>query len=409
MKKKYIAIAGLILTFQGIFAQITPEISSWILNTTNDLGYNNIPSNVLKVQYSDNNVYVTANCIPGYDIGPWAGNPNVPANQNFLFKITRKPVKNTGTATATGLGHIGVFINGVSIFNPKDAFSYNNKGVWFQNAVVVEGPSFDNCLGHPAPNGEYHHHLNPTCLYDDSLTTVHSPIVGYAFDGFPVYGPFAYAGISGDGGIVRMKTGYRKRNITDRTLLPDGSTAAFAGPPVNSQYPLGYYVEDFEYVPGLGDLDEHNGRYCKTPEYPDGMYCYFVTLDSNLVPEYPYLIGPAYYGTVQSGNTGPGSGHNTISETVVQYNGAGNVAETETGIISVYPNPGENVLHIFTGQITGASRLVVLNALGEEVMSDNNLISSTSYSYDMTAFASGIYLIQISSGTGTVCKAWIRN
>lgn len=49
-------------------AQITPEISSWILNTTGATGYNNIPSNVQKVQYSDSNVYVSASCIPGYDI-----------------------------------------------------------------------------------------------------------------------------------------------------------------------------------------------------------------------------------------------------------------------------------------------------------------------------------------------------
>src|SRR5689334_9469137 len=95
-------------------AQITPEISSWILNTSGAKGYANIPSNVQQVQYSTGNVYVSATCIPGYDIGPWAGNPNTPANQNFLFKITRTPQQNTGTATATGLGHIGVFTNGVS-------------------------------------------------------------------------------------------------------------------------------------------------------------------------------------------------------------------------------------------------------------------------------------------------------
>ena len=52
--------------------------------------------------------------------------------------------------------------------------------------------SFDDCLGHPAPNGEYHLHVNPTCLYDDSDDQNHSPIIGYAFDNFPIYGAYGY-------------------------------------------------------------------------------------------------------------------------------------------------------------------------------------------------------------------------
>src|SRR5438874_3801682 len=117
------------------FAQGTsPVLSSWILNTSGATGYGGLPSNIQKVQYSDNNVYVSCSCIPGYDIGPWPGNPNTPKNQNFEFQITRSPKPNTGTLTATPLGHIGVWSNGVSIFNAKDARSYNNGGVWNQNA-----------------------------------------------------------------------------------------------------------------------------------------------------------------------------------------------------------------------------------------------------------------------------------
>jgi len=91
------------------------------------------------------------------------------------------------------------------------------------NAVIVEAASFDACPGHPPRNGEYHHlHQNPVCLYSTADTTVHAPLVGYAFDGFPI----------------------------------------------SSTYPLGDYPEDDEYVAGLGDLDEHNGRFCVTPEHP---------------------------------------------------------------------------------------------------------------------------------------------
>ncbi len=411
MKRKLL-FSFLPLFYAGLcHSQFTPEIYSWILNTNGSTGYSGIPSNIQQVQYSVNNVYVSATCIPGYDIGPWAGNPNIPANQNFVFKTTRNPVQNTGVAIPTGLGHIGVFSNGVSIFNPKDAMSYNNQNVWFQNAIVVEGPSFDDCLGHPAPNGEYHHHLNPTCLYADSAFNIHSPIIGYAFDGFPVYGAYAYAGTNGNGGIKRMQSSYAKRNISTRTTLPDGSPASFPGPAVSVNYPLGYYVEDYEYLPGSGDLDEHNGRFCVTPDYPSGIYCYFVTLDSLLAPEYPYLIGPAYYGTVQAGNTGPGSGHNTITEPVTSYNGQ-SVIQTYTGSIKMelFPNPVKDVLNLYIepGMPNNLS-VEIVNAAGHPVCSSANLQPACLYSVNLSAFARGLYLVKIKSATSVSTKKIVLN
>lgn len=71
-----------------------PDVTSWRINTEGQTGYGGIASNVQLVQYSITNVYVSCTCIPGYDIGPWAGNPNTPANQNFTFKITRMPQLN---------------------------------------------------------------------------------------------------------------------------------------------------------------------------------------------------------------------------------------------------------------------------------------------------------------------------
>lgn len=59
----------------------------------------------------------------------------------------------------------------------------------------------------------------------------------------------------------------------------------------------GQYVQDYEYVSGYGDLDQHNGRYCITPDFPNGTYAYFTTFNQSLTaPTYPYVIGPTYYG-----------------------------------------------------------------------------------------------------------------
>src|SRR5687768_10495558 len=117
------ALILLCLTITGIYGQ-GPEVTSWIVNTTGHTGYNGIPSNVQLVQYGNSNVYISTNCIPSYNIGPWPGNPNIPSNQNFVFAITRNPVMNTSTPVTTPLGHIGVWSNGVSIYNALDAFSY---------------------------------------------------------------------------------------------------------------------------------------------------------------------------------------------------------------------------------------------------------------------------------------------
>ena len=310
MKKRLL----ILLCFPMIVFAQGPEITSWILNLNGatNLSYPNELTNVQNVCYTSTDVYVSCTCIPGYDIGPWSQNPNQPANQNFVFKINLIPQENTGNKTKAPMGHTGVWSNGVSIFNAEDGMSYNNQGVWNQNALYFEGVSFDDCLGHPAPNGEYHHHVNPTCLYDDSDDQNHSPIIGYAFDNFPIYGAYGYANTDGTGTIKRMESSYQLKNITTR-----------ANGPTLNQYPLGAYLEDHEHVIGSGDLDEYNGRNCITPEYPNGTYAYFVTIDANFDPVYPYTPGPHYYGVAQgSGNLGPGSGHNTIPSNCTPYVGS---------------------------------------------------------------------------------------
>jgi hypothetical protein len=383
-----------------VHSQENPEIISWIVNTEAETGYNGITSNVQSVDYTANDVYVSCTCIPGYDIGPWAGNPNTPSNQNFVFKITRNPQQNNGNLIATPLGHIGVWTNGVSIFNAKDAFSYNNQNVWFQNAIVVEGPSFDLCGGHPAPNGEYHHHLNPSCIYDVSDDDMHSPIIGYAFDGFPIYGAHAYLNTDGTGGIARMKSSYRLRDITSRTTLPDGSLAANAGPLVSEDYPLGYYIEDYEFMEGLGDLDEFNGRFCVTPEYPDGTYAYFCTVDENFEAEYPYVIGPNYYGTIQNGNTGPQSGHNIIPGDAENWS-PNSVSELSTVNLTVYPNPCGDRLNLSSSLLSGfILKLCIYSVDGKLIQEE--IVHGNFYSYEIntSTLEAGSYILQVMTING---------
>lgn len=384
-----LALAGLALCTraQG------PDVTSWLLNTTGATGYNSISSNVQQVQYSAANVYISASCIPGYAIGPWTGNPNTPVNQNFVYKITRTPQQNTGAGTAIGNGHIGVWANGVSIFNVSDAQSYNNAGVWNRNAYFWEGSGFDNCLGHPAPNGEYHHHVSPKCLYDINASTVHSPIIGYAFDGYPVYGAYGYTNINGTGAIKRMTSSYSTTTTATRAN----------GPAVSTTYPAGCFIEDYVYTAGSGDLDAHNGRLCVTPEYPNGTYAYFVTLDASLVPAFPYTMFGTYYGVVQSGNTGPNGGHNTISESVTTYssNIATGIKENKAELsVQLFPNPTNDYLFLFIGAIASNNFTAELvNMQGKVVLSEKNIQPTISYSFDVTKIPAGVYSFKISNET----------
>jgi len=229
----------------------------------------------------------------------------------------------------------------------------------------------------------------------------HSPIIGFAFDGFPVYGAFAYANLDGTGGIKRMQSSYQFRNITKRTILPNGMTAASAGPDVSTRFPLGYYVEDFEYIPGSGDLDEHNGRLCITPEYPNGVYAYFVTLDSNFKAAYPYVLGISYYGLIPAGNTGPGSGHNTIRETVTNYNGTTHVDETDFELaVRIFGNPAQTNLNILVNEQAPTNlQACLINLNGQQIQHWNYLQPSFYYSFDISEIKNGMYFLKLYNDT----------
>ena len=125
---------------------------------------------------------------------------------------------------------------------------------------------------------------------EEENSKYHSPIIGWAYDGNPIYGPYGYANPSG-GAITRMESGYElKVNTSNR---PDVGL-----------YKEGFFTEDYSFE-GQGHLDVHNGRFCATPDYPNGVYAYFATIDAvnsgitpfakSRPPVFPYLIGQSYH------------------------------------------------------------------------------------------------------------------
>ena len=230
-------------------------------------------------------------------------------------------------------------------------------GIWVRNAYYGEAQTFDKCLGHQPGNGQYHHHAQPICLraqLDDNVVAVnssrtgtiykeksalwkHSPILGWAFDGYPIYGPYGYSDPNNpNSAIKRLKSSFQLRSITQRTSLPTWALAHHTGvaqqlstnqygPDVSDTFPLGRYVEDHDFVQGAGDLDQYNGRFAITPEYPSGTYAYYVTINDDGAPAFPYIIGMQYYGSVAGNNT------TTAPANAQTYFSNGTYAQTVTG------------------------------------------------------------------------------
>jgi hypothetical protein len=169
---------------------------------------------------------------------------------------------------------------------------------------------------------------------------------------------------------------------------------------VDATYPLGAYQEDYKFVTGSGDLDVHNGRYCKTPEYPGGTYAYFVTLDGSLAPQYPYTIGLTYYGIVQAGNTGPMGGHNTPPGGTTVYSGTTGVAAVNAKEFSaeVFPNPTADFVNLFIQPIAANNFTVsIVDAGGKTVFTQKDVQPTILYSFDVSSVAAGMYIMTITN------------
>lgn len=445
MKKQL--LTSLVLGFSlTVVAQTNPAITSWLQNTTEVGSYymegnstaisNNTLVNVQQVQYSNDWVYINTNGIPAYPTGPFLdGNPSQAESQNALFRFPLEPTENTGTHVASNPGNIGVFVNGVALYDYRDGVSWSDAqqalqggptggmgdGVWNRDAIVAEREGFDCSKGHPAM-GNYHHHQNPSAfkldldvisnicnLYDaDGLyvidETEHSPLIGFAHDGFPIYGAYGYKNTDGTGGIVRIRSGYALRSITTRTTYADGSTVT-AGPDVDATYPLGLFREDYGWSSNADPeyLDEHNGRFCVTPEYPDGIYAYFCTVDENHNSAYPYAVGPTFYGTVDGGSV------NNINETVTTYTD-GNTGLEEAGNtsinVTVFPNPAADLIAVQMAGLVAENVLVGLYDMEGRLVDQTTILTGSTIAYfDTKIVQNGNYVLRMMQGQ----KAFSQN
>ncbi len=260
--------ALLLLSALACFAG-EPVRTAWILGPADQPGLSRILPDVRSVRVEDEFVVVRSAGISLQYLGPLQAAPRPEEKiHEFVFRIPRHPVAEAGKLARVPVDIVGAFLNGVPVYNQFESVSYNAANLWHYDPVTGT-PGLLEALA--AQSGRP------------------SPLIGFALDGFPIYGPWARDAL---GGLRRMRSSYRQRAIATRHVWPDGTelTPEQYGPNVSESDPPGRFAEDYEYVAGSGDLDECNGAWAKTPEYPEGTYAYFLT------STYPYLVGPKFHG-----------------------------------------------------------------------------------------------------------------
>lgn len=262
-----------------------------------DAIFDNESDNAICFEVIDNIRYIYTNNIPPHDDNQNQGIsiPDDPVAGDYSYTMCVYPEQSTEVTplyeeTETDAGceltyEFGVSINGVQ-FNPNSAETFvkddgSNNIEWHVEATsttntIGEGMGTDNG-GHINSSGEYHYHNIPLDYFTNDLGidgSNHSSIVGYAADGFPIYYKYVYADPEDALSAIEAATSGYTLKSGDRG--GDGLTAP------DGEYDGNYY-EDYEYSDSNTILDECNGRFGVTPDFPYGTYYYVLT------DEYPYV------------------------------------------------------------------------------------------------------------------------
>ena len=304
------ANADLIAPANIISTTATTKTISWV-ETTTGISDNNAGANTfihvdgVSVSQVANVLNITTNNIMNHAVGtfPTADNTSIIQDKASTYKLTslvgRVDPSSLGTqfanATTTSNTAIGIATNGALITNANSGVTHTDSTTFTYNSMYRNEVSRDNAGGAPDSNNIYGY-IQPSpqaVALDNWSTSTHSPIVGWAFDGFPIYGPYGYSDrANASSSIKRIDSSYGLKTVTRATI---GGT------------PTGEFVEDYEYIANSGDLDAYNGRSGPTPEFPAGTYYYVATVDASNKPAYPYTTGPSFAETpthVSTNNTG---------------------------------------------------------------------------------------------------------
>lgn len=216
----------------------------------------------LDVNCDGGTLTVTSNSIITYEFTRITPNDMAALTNTWRVTLSPSPAASE-TEISTTLGPIGFIVNGLPFYSPNEAPNAGYGDPYLDGIL-------DFCNGHTDQRGQYHYHASPTCLFGN-YTGNTNLIVGYAFDGYPIYAPYACADAACSQ-VVELQSSWQRTSDVRNAW------------------------EAHEYVAGSGDLDRCNGR-----TEADGSYRYYATAT------FPYLIG-CYHGTPTANGGGGGQG-----------------------------------------------------------------------------------------------------
>jgi hypothetical protein len=242
-----------------------------------------------------------SNNIPDHTVGtfPNSGNPftlqEIEVKRQMPLAPTQlnTPLITTGYEFGLGINGVVMDPNGPFYIEGREQYAIQNpfEGLasgWQYEAVsqVREKLGLDLNEAHLQPPGLYHYHGYPQEFVkvqrEKQLGAGKTGMVllGYAADGYPIYNETAPS-VATDlsSALKTLKSSYRLKS-GERPVNPESKPKAPTGAHD------GTYVQDYEYVAGLGDLDACNGRTGVTKEYPNGTYYYVITSTWPYIPRY---------------------------------------------------------------------------------------------------------------------------
>ena len=236
-------------------------------------------ANRVSIQIEGAQRVIRANSIPNHLTGsfPNRGNPHQIEVRQKTYRLPAEPKQNT-TLTPAPMGPVGVAVNGV-VFDPGAAEWYlgDRNSEWrYEPLAGAVRLGVDANYAHVQPDGSYHYHGLPTGLLGQLGVNSgqHSPIVGWAADGFPIYALYGYEDPEDPSSpIVKLSSSY---------AVKSGARPSGEGQPGGTYD--GTFVADYEYVAAKAPLDAANGRFTVTPDFPEGTYAYFLTEEWPVIP-----------------------------------------------------------------------------------------------------------------------------
>ena len=239
---------------------------------------NEMPALIVAVNIEESARYrtISGDALPDHRHGrfPNPTNPNTITPQDDSHRVPMNP-EIAEDWREVELAAFGIAINGILLEpNAAEWWQDDRNSGWRYEALGHHVDlGVDGNHAHVQPTGKYHYHGMPSGILENLNATEDFALLGYAADGFPVYSHWSYRD-AGDASspLQPLASSYRVKS----GQRPDGPGGSYDGT----------YVQDYEYVKGLGDLDRANGRTGVTPEYPGGTYYYVITPDFPFIPRY---------------------------------------------------------------------------------------------------------------------------